>query len=102
MKVAVIGFRNLTVDDLAKYLPQETTEIVSGGARGIDTCVKNYARQAGLKLTEILPDYAHYGRMAPLKRNEEIVGYCDMVIAFWDGQSHGTRYVIDLCNRTNR
>ena len=41
MKVAVIGSRNLVVQDLEKYLPEETTEIVSGGAKGIDTCAKN-------------------------------------------------------------
>lgn len=31
MKVAVIGSRGLTVRNLEKYLPEETTEIVSGG-----------------------------------------------------------------------
>ena len=37
MKVAVIGSRGLTVPDLDKYLPPDTTEIVSGGAKGVDT-----------------------------------------------------------------
>lgn len=32
MRVAVIGSRNLRIDDLEKYLPENTTEIVSGGA----------------------------------------------------------------------
>ncbi len=36
MKVAVIGSRSFEVDDLGKYLPEETTEIISGGARGVD------------------------------------------------------------------
>ncbi len=40
MKVAVIGSRGLTVEDLGKYLPEGTTEIVSGGARGVDTCAR--------------------------------------------------------------
>ena len=44
MKVAVIGSRDLTVTDLGKYLPSETTEIVSGGARGIDTSAREYAK----------------------------------------------------------
>ncbi|MBQ8648757.1 MAG: hypothetical protein IJ470_01635 [Clostridia bacterium] len=43
MRVAVIGSRNLKVDDLSKYLPVSTTEIVSGGAKGIDTCAREYA-----------------------------------------------------------
>ena len=43
MKVAIIGSRNLTVDKLQDYIPTETEEIVSGGARGIDSCAKEYA-----------------------------------------------------------
>jgi len=34
MKVAVVGSRNLSIDDLGKYLPDGVTEIISGGARG--------------------------------------------------------------------
>ena len=43
MKVAIIGSRNLKVDNLAPYLPSNTTEIVSGGARGVDHCAREYA-----------------------------------------------------------
>lgn len=34
MKVAVIGSRNIEVDDLGKYIPDLCDEIVSGGAKG--------------------------------------------------------------------
>ena len=34
MKVAVIGSRGLLVENLGDYLPEGTTEIVSGGAAG--------------------------------------------------------------------
>ena len=97
MKVAVIGSRNLTVEDLGKYLPEGTTEIVSGGARGIDTCARDYASAKGFKLTEFLPEYKKYGRGAPLKRNLQIIDYADCVLAFWDGQSRGTKFVIEHC-----
>lgn len=100
MKVAVIGSRNLTVNNLEKYLPQGTTEIVSGGARGIDSCAKNYALANGLPLKEFLPNYKEFGRRAPLLRNLEIIEYADIVLAFWDGQSHGTKFVIDKCRAT--
>ena len=69
MKVAVIGSRGLTVNNLGKYLPEDTTEIVSGGAKGIDTCARDYALSHDIKLTEFLPEYSRYGRGAPLKRN---------------------------------
>ena len=69
MKIAVIGSRGLKVNDLEKYLPKDVTEIVSGGARGIDKCAREYAVANGLKLTEFLPEYEKYGRVAPLRRN---------------------------------
>lgn len=61
MKIAVIGSRGLKVNALEKYLPKEVTEIVSGGAIGIDTCAREYAIANGLKLTEFLPEYEKYG-----------------------------------------
>ena len=99
MKVAIVGSRGLTVSNLKNYLPDGITEIVSGGARGIDTCAKEYAISNGIKLTEYLPEYEKYGRSAPLKRNNTIIEYADLVLAFWDGTSHGTKYVIDNCKR---
>ena len=101
MKVAVIGSRGLLVERLEDYLPEGVTEIVSGGARGVDTCAKNYALSRGLKLTEFLPEYGKYGRGAPLRRNITIIEYADLVLAFWDGRSRGTKYVIDNCKKRN-
>ena len=99
MKVAVVGSRNLQVDDLGKYLPDGVTEIVSGGASGVDTSAREYALAHDIKLTEFLPEYDKYGRSAPLRRNITIIEYADLVLAFWDGRSRGTKYVIDNCKR---
>lgn len=99
MKVAVIGSRGLCVNNLEKYLPACTTEIVSGGAKGVDTSAKKYALSHNMKLTEFLPEYNQYGRDAPLKRNITIIEYSDVVLAFWDGKSRGTKYVIDNCKK---
>ena len=101
MKIAIIGSRNLGVIGLENFLPKNVTEIVSGGARGIDTCAREYAQIHGIQLTEFLPDYSRYGRGAPLKRNLEIIAYADVVLAFWDGTSRGTKYVIDNCKKQN-
>ena len=65
MKVAVVGSRNLTINNLGDYLPKDTTEIVSGGARGIDRCAREYAKSHNIKLMEFLPEYERYGRSAP-------------------------------------
>lgn len=102
MKVAVIGSRNITNIHLSNYLEKEVTEIVSGGAKGVDTSAKKYAEMKGIKLTEFLPEYEKYGRITPLKRNIEIINYSDKVIAFWDGKSRGTKFVIDNCKKLNK
>ena len=101
MKVAVIGSRGLRVEHLEDYLPEGVTEIVSGGARGVDTCARDYALRYGLKLTEFLPEYGRFGRGAPLLRNIAIIENADLVLAFWDGRSKGTKFVIDYCNKHN-
>lgn len=102
MKVAVVGSRNLKVDDLQRYLPDTTTEIVSGGAKGIDTYAKNYAINNNIVIKEFLPEYSKYGKAAPLYRNIEIIEYADFVVVFWDGKSRGTKYVIEYCKKLNK
>lgn len=102
MKVAVVGSRNLKVDNLGKYLPDNVTELVSGGAKGIDSCAREYAQKKQIKLTEFLPEYNRYKKGAPLKRNEQIVDYADMVIAFWDSKSRGTKYTIAACQKLGK
>lgn len=97
MKAAVIGSRSITDVDLEKYLPEGVTEIVSGGAKGVDLCAREYALSHNIKLTEFLPDYRRFGKGAPLKRNLQIIEYADIVLAFWDGRSRGTKYVIENC-----
>ena len=101
MKVAVIGSRGLRVEHLEDYLPEGVTEIVSGGAKGVDACARDYALRHGLKLTEFLPEYGRFGRGAPLRRNIAIIEYADLVLAFWDGRSRGTKFVIDNCKKRN-
>ncbi|MBE7036182.1 MAG: DUF2493 domain-containing protein [Ruminococcaceae bacterium] len=102
MKVAIIGSRNLKINCLEKYLPKNTTEIVSGGAKGIDNCAKEFAITNNIKLAEFLPDYKRYGKGAPLKRNIQIIEYADLIIAFWDGKSKGTKFVIDNCQKRSK
>lgn len=62
MKVAVIGSKNIQIENLSEYLPRETTEIVSGGAKGVDTSAREYAIANSIKLTEYLPEYSKYKR----------------------------------------
>ncbi len=102
MKIAIIGSRHLVIENLREYVPSTATEIVSGGAKGIDKCAKKYALSANIKLTGFLPDYSKYGKSAPLYRNLKIIAYADEIIAFWDGKSHGTRFVVNNALKKNK
>lgn len=101
MKVAIVGSRSLYVSNIGDYLSAEITEIVSGGAKGVDSSAREYALKNNIRLTEFLSEYKKYGKAAPLKRDMQIINYADKVIAFWDGKSKGTKYVIENCKKTN-
>lgn len=96
MKVAVIGSRSITEYPLAEVIPVEATEIISGGARGVDALARAYAEAHGLPCTELLPDYARYAKGAPLRRNRDIIARADYVVAIWDEESRGTAQSIAL------
>ena len=70
MKIAIIGTRSLTVNNIGEYLPPECTEIVSRGEKGIDSCAADFAHKNRIKLVEFLPLYEKYGRSAPIIRNK--------------------------------
>ncbi len=98
MKLAIVGSRTIEIE-LDEYIPDKVEYLISGGAKGIDTCVKAYAEKTGIKLIEFLPDYKRYGRAAPLIRNKQIVEFADKVIIFWNGSSRGSKFVIEECKR---
>lgn len=88
MKLAIIGSRTIIeLENFDKYIPNNVTEIVTGGAKGVDTLAMEYAKRKGIKLTVFLPEYDKYSRAAPIIRNKQIVDYADEVYVFWDGRS---------------
>ena len=101
MKIAIVGSRNIVVDKIERYI-SNCDEIVSGGAKGVDSCAAMYAEKNGIKITVFLPQYERYGRAAPIMRNYEIVDYADKVIAFWDGLSKGTLSVIRYAEKIGK
>ena len=92
MIVAVIGSRSITEVDFGKILPENTTELISGGANGVDSLAASYAAEHNIPIRVIRPDYKRYFyRRAPLERNQLIVDTADFVVAVWDGSSTGTK-----------
>ena len=89
MKLLIVGSRSIIDYDLSAHIPEGVELIISGGAKGIDTLAEQYADAHGIEKLIVRPQYDRFGRAAPIKRNEEMVGLCDAVLAIWDGESQG-------------
>ena len=82
-------------------LPRDTT-VISGGARGVDTAAIGAARALGMNC-EIFPaQWEKFGKSAGFRRNIDIVAAADKVVAFWDGESKGTKLSIDLARDSKK
>jgi hypothetical protein len=91
---------NDTLDSLLHAIGQ--FHIVSGGARGADRCAENFARSRQLSITIIYAQWDKLGKSAGFRRNDEMLRLSDNVIAFWDGESRGTGYMIESAKKTGK
>lgn len=70
-------------------------EIVSGGCSGADLMGERYAREKGYPVKQFLPDWKLFNKAAGPVRNWEMADYGDALVAFWDGNSRGTKSMIE-------
>ena len=111
MKIAVVGSRNfydfpflrMTVENyFMKIYRFKRPIFVSGGARGADKDAENFIDFYNQNLEEkiqkeiYLPDWDKFGKGAGFIRNRTIIENADLVVAFWNGESKGTKNDIDL------
>jgi predicted Rossmann fold nucleotide-binding protein DprA/Smf involved in DNA uptake len=99
LRYAIIGSRHFAaparVTEYVKSLPKGSS-VVTGSASGVDAAVTKAARELGVPV-QVLP--ASFDELAdPAKahaRNQRLVDACDVLVAFWDGASKGTRETVD-------
>ena len=77
----------------------EEIEIVSGNARGADKLGERYAKEHNLPVKLFPANWDKYGKRAGYLRNQEMANYSDMLIAFWDEKSKGTKHLIDIAKK---
>lgn len=76
-----------------------TVVVISGTARGADQMGERYAREWGFQLRRFPADWELYGKSAGHIRNAKMADNADALIAFWDGESRGTKNMIDNARR---
>jgi hypothetical protein len=105
-KLALIGSRSFSNNNVFVKILNEVIllegkpkTIVSGGAIGADTLAYLWALENKLNTIIFEPNPDDFPKklkwMAPKERNTKIVDNSDMVLAFWDMKSTGTKDTID-------
>ena len=110
IKLAIVGSRTFNSYDevntvLSEFISSNdvtVTEIVSGGAKGADALAERYAANHNIPTKIYYADWKKFGRRAGPIRNVDIIKRCDVCVAFWDGESHGTKHDIELCRKKHK
>jgi hypothetical protein len=106
-KLIIAGSRTLKdyklvekiINDALVNLDKDTIEIISGGAKGVDTLARQYAMKNKLPCKVFEPNWDEYGKSAGYMRNSEMANYGNALIAIWDGKSKGTKHMITEARR---
>ena len=110
MKVVIAGGRDFNDYELVKkeadifiseIEPSEIT-IVSGGAKGVDALGERYASENNLQVEIFKADWSKYGRAAGPRRNAVMAKNCTHLLAFWNGESKGTKSMISLAKKEGK
>lgn len=102
MKVIIAGSRGITnkrmiyekLDRMINRYPD--IEIVSGCAKGPDDIAISFAEDRVIPLHKYPANWEKYGKRAGYIRNEEMARVSDVLVAFWDCESRGTKHMIRL------
>ena len=110
-KIVIAGCRDYNnyeetesyIDFCIKNIKKEYNLVfVSGGCSGADKLGERYAAEHGYKIEVYPAEWKKYGPQAGPIRNMEMAKISDFVICFWDGESNGTRSMINCAKKLNK
>lgn len=103
MKVIIAGGRDITNYSFVEAAVLESgfdiSEVVSGCARGADTLGEQWAKRNNVAVKKFPADWDNLGKKAGPVHNCQMGDYADALIALWDGQSRGTKHMIDYATK---
>lgn len=101
MKTIIAGSRGASYKDVlaavqACPFKDQITQVISGTARGADQHGEQIARNNGWPLLRMPANWNAHGRRAGYLRNVDMADAAEALIAVWDGESKGTKHMIDI------
>lgn len=100
MKTIIAGSRDMNdyirLRKIMEKYRHTISEVVCGMARGVDTLGYTWAQIREIPVKEFPANWDLHGKSAGYKRNEEMAQYAEACICLWDGESKGTKHMIDL------
>jgi predicted Rossmann fold nucleotide-binding protein DprA/Smf involved in DNA uptake len=99
VKVGIVGSRHFRepdkVTDYVRSLPNNAS-IITGSASGVDAAATKAARERGIAVQVMSASFEELADASvAAARNQRLVNACDVVVAFWDGASEGTRATVE-------
>ncbi len=73
--------------------------VVSGCALGVDTYGIRWAEERGLPVMRYPADWDKHGKSAGILRNIQMAAVADALVALWDGESPGTRHMVQEADK---
>lgn len=117
-KVIIAGSRSIVDPELVckamvmfcQSMNTRISELVCGGAGGVDLVAKEIMEQKNSIVADnaytpikMFPaDRNKHGKSAGYKRNQQMAEYADILLAIWDGESRGTKHMIDIMQKANK
>jgi hypothetical protein len=113
VKLAIVGSRNYTnylqfseliqsALSLWSISEKDITNIVSGGAQGVDLMAEKWALEHNIPIKIFKPDWNLSGKSAGPLRNQQIIENATHVVAFPSKNGRGTQDSISRAKRMHR
>lgn len=110
-RVVVFGGRTFTDINRMEFVIRQLVdqgfitdpcELVCGMAIGADKTAYRLFTELDIRIHEFPADWDSLGKRAGFVRNGEMAHFADIGVGFWDGESRGTKHMIDTMDRANK
>jgi len=103
MKTIIAGSRSVTAyADLLRAIDEcgwDITRVVSGTAMGADKLGEQWAFANDVPVSLYKPAWGRLGKRAGFIRNTQMAEHSEALLALWDGESKGTKHMIDIASK---